>query len=143
MKRLQNYLLTLMMEESSDIIKASSKIIRYGNNYKFSNYDDMTTEDVLRDELLDAIVVTILLNLTGMKIAPGLVADLLKEDSMFIDVRYRINNMLKFINDNLESLQIDREDFRRLEINARALLNYAENKLKTIEEGKWIISSLK
>ena len=68
MRKLQDYLLTLLMEESSDIIKASSKIIRYGKGYKFQNYREMTTEDVLRDELIDAITVTLLLNLSGMQI---------------------------------------------------------------------------
>ena len=136
MRKLQDYLLTLLMEESSDIIKASSKIIRYGKGYKFQNYREMTTEDVLRDELIDAITVTLLLNLSGMQIAPNLVEDLLKDDSMFIDVSYRINNILKFIENNLINLQLDKEKFREFDLKTKEVLNNAKTKLKEIEKSK-------
>ena len=138
MRKLQDYLLTLLMEESSDIIKASSKIIRYGKNYKFENYEDITTEDVLRNELADAITVTMLADLSGMQIAPKLVANLLKDDSMFLEVSYRINNILKFIENNLESLQIDKEVFKDFEVKTKYLLKDAKVKLKEIEERKLI-----
>ena len=136
MRKLQDYLLTLLMEESSDIIKASSKIIRYGKDYKFQNYREMTTEDVLRNELIDSITVTLLLNLSGMQIAPSLVEDLLKDDSMFIDVSYRINNILKFIENNLINLQLDREKFKEFDLKTKLLLSNAKMKLKEIEKSK-------
>lgn len=136
MRKLQDYLLTLLMEESSDIIKASSKIIRYGKNYRFENYGEITTEDVLRNELVDAITVTMLLDLSGMKIAPKLVTNLLKDDSMFIDVSYRVNNILKFVENNLESLQLDKEKFREFESKTRNVLKEAKMKLREIEEEK-------
>ena len=136
MRKLQDYLLTLLMEESSDIIKASSKIIRYGKDYKFQNYREMTTEDVLRNELIDSITVTLLLNLSGMQIAPSLVEDLLKDDSMFIDVSYRINNILKFIENNLINLQLDREKFKEFDLKTKFLLSNAKMKLKEIEKSK-------
>lgn len=134
MRNLQNYLLILMMDESTDIVKASTNIIRYGNNSELGRYKDITTEEVLRNELIDAIAITMLLNLTGMNIVTDLVINLLKDDSMYIEINYRITNVLKFMRNNLERLQLNRDIFNEFESKAKRLLEDAKLKLEEIEQ---------
>ena len=55
---------------------------------------------------------------------------------MFIDVSYRINNILKFIENNLINLQLDKEKFREFDLKTKEVLNNAKTKLKEIEKSK-------
>lgn len=134
--KLQDYLLTLMMEKSSNIIKISGEIKRYGCNFRHSNSGEMTLEEELHSDLVDAITVTVLLNLSGMDVAPGLVGDLLREESMYIDVSYRINYILKNLKIRLKDLQIDKNNFEKLEDKAKEFLEEASVKFKNLEKIK-------
>lgn len=134
--KLRDYLLTKLMEESADIIKISGELKRYGCKFRLPNSKDMTLEEKLHSELVDAITATVLLNLSGMDVAPGLVGDLLREESMYIDVSYRINYILKNLKIRLKDLQIEKEDFERLEEKAKRFLKEASDKFKELEKIK-------
>ena len=135
--KLQDYLLTLFMEESSESINAASKIIRYGKNYKFPKYGDMTTEDILYSEFGDCLACIILLNSIGILVAP-LTSEFLfnKDESVLKEMEYRINNIFSITESNLSGLEINPEDFEKFKQKVLNKLDRAKESIKRNSEDK-------
>ena len=135
--KLQDYLLTLFMEESSESIKAASKIIRYGKNYRFPKYGDMTTEDILSSDFGDCLACIILLNSIGILVAP-LTSEFLfsKDESVLKEMEYRINNIFSITESNLSGLEINPEDFEKFKQKVLNKLDRAKESMKGNSEKK-------
>lgn len=133
--KLRDYLLTLFMEESSEAIKAASKIIRHGKSYKFPKYEDMTTEDLFHSEFGDCLANIILLNQIGISVAPLIAESLLNKDKEVLkEMEYRINRLIEITEKNLKKLDIDKEEFKEFKKTVENKFSKAKNKLKDKEE---------
>lgn len=131
--KIRDYLLDLLIKESKDIIEASQKMKAYKHGYSKEGDKGITLGEELHSELVDAIAVTMLLKIAGVEIAPMLVGDLLREDSMYIDIKYRINNILKKMK-RYEG--IEKEDIEEFEGKVIGFLEIAYNRLKEEERKK-------
>lgn len=112
--KLHDYLLTLLMEESSEVVVACSKIIRYGTHAFLSKDKEMTTENLLAHELIDCVAPMILLAEIGVNIMPTTVDALLTKEETILDIEYRLKTIFRLTKENT-NLELDRDELQDLE----------------------------
>ena len=133
--KLQDYLLTLYMEESSEAIKAAGSMIRQGKGYRFSSYGNMTGEDIFYSEFGDCLASIILLRLSGISIAPKTVEFLLnKDESVLKEMEIRIENIFSITEKNIEGLELDGEEFKKFKGEVEEIFSKSRKEIENREE---------
>lgn len=135
--KLQDYLLTLYMEESSEAIKAAGLMIRQGKDYRFSRYGNMTAEDIFYSEFGDCLASIILLRLSGISVAPKTVEFLLnKDESVLKEMEIRIENILSITEKNIEGLELDGEEFKKFKGEVEEIFSKSRKEIENREKGE-------
>lgn len=133
--KLQDYLLTIFMEESSESIKAAGNIIKHGKNYRFPNYKGITAEELLYSEFGDCLANVILLNHIGISVAPLTAKVLLEMNGNVIkEIEFRVERTMIIIEKNIEYLEIDREEFYKFKEEVERDFSEAKKRLKETEK---------
>lgn len=127
--KLQDYLLILLNEELSEVIKASSKVIRHGKNHIIANVDAITTEDILSNEIADCLANIFLLNCAGLTVVPNTTDIMLKDEAIFNEIEYRVNAIMR-VTENTTNINLNKQEFEEFKKKAYDILNTKKYELK-------------
>ena len=127
--KLQDYLLILLNEESSEVIRASSKVIRHGKDHIIANVDSITTEDILSNEIADCFANIFLLNCSGLTVVPNVSEIMLRDETSFNEIECRVNAIMR-VTENNPNLNLNKQEFEEFKKRVYDILNTRKYELK-------------